>query len=91
MYSKASPYLEEVDPSTAEDVADLLYEIGRDLLNKREHEMAVKWLERCYDALCSQSLERLSRDASDLRLSALHDLGLNDCPASSRPSLIRAL
>lgn len=80
MYGKASAYLGDVDPSVAENLADLLYEIGRDLLDRHEHEMAIKWLERSYDALCSQSLERLSPDASELRMSTLHDLGQSLAP-----------
>ncbi len=54
--------------------------MGRELLKKQEHEMAVKWLERSYDALSSHSLERLSADAGDLRMSILHDLGVAHIP-----------
>lgn len=75
MYGKASASLGTLDPGVVENLADLLHEIGRNLLQLRSFDMAVKWLERALDALCSHSLERLSPDASDLRMSVLHDLG----------------
>jgi len=62
-------------PAAAEDLADLLYEIGKERLNRKDGHVAVKWLERAYDALTAQEFDRLSQDAVELRLSIMHHLG----------------
>jgi hypothetical protein len=61
---------------SAEIVGDLLYEIGKDALAKNNYELAIKWLERAYDALSEQDLDLLGSDASELRLSIMHSIGL---------------
>ncbi|KAL2351922.1 meiosis protein SPO22/ZIP4 like-domain-containing protein [Cryomyces antarcticus] len=74
MFRKASLNKTRLDPATAEKFADLLYEIGKDQLRKKEFEIAVRWLERSYDILAEQDLEKLSSDAGELRLSIMHGL-----------------
>ncbi|KAI9746996.1 MAG: hypothetical protein M4579_007543, partial [Chaenotheca gracillima] len=68
MFAKAAISSQKVDAATAESLADLLLEIGRELLAKKQFESAAKWLERSYDALMSQDQERLSLEAGELRL-----------------------
>lgn len=77
------------DPSTAESLADVLYEMGKDLLNKQQYAHAVKWLERAGEVMDSQELDRLSMDATELRTSILQSLtrallGLKDASAAER-------
>ncbi|TKA61057.1 hypothetical protein B0A49_09270 [Cryomyces minteri] len=74
MFRNASLNKTRLDPATAEKLADLLYEIGKDQLRKKEFEIAVRWLERSYDTLAEQDLEKLSSDAGELRLSIMHGL-----------------
>ena len=74
MFEKTAPLQQHADPATAERLADVLYEMGKDLLGKKQGEMAVRWLERAYDTLAEQDLERLSSDAGELRLSIMHSL-----------------
>lgn len=62
------------NPDTAENLADVLYEIGMDLLSKSQFQMAVKWLDRAYEVLNQQELDRLSMDASELRISIIECL-----------------
>lgn len=62
--------------STIENIADLLYEMGKDLLGKRNYELAVKWLERAYDVLGERNLEDLGPEIGELRLSIMHNIGL---------------
>jgi hypothetical protein len=69
-------------PSTAETLADLFYEIGKDKLNNRSHEAAIIWLERAYDTLGGQEMELLSPEATELRLSTMHNIGM--CLVSSK-------
>ncbi len=71
MYTKASVSERQLDPNTAENLADLLFEIGRELLGKKQYELAVKWLERAYSVLESQELDKLSTDATELRTSII--------------------
>jgi hypothetical protein len=71
MYTKASLSERLLDPSTAESLADLLFEMGRELLEKKQFELAVKWLDRAFTVLNSQELDRLSSNASELRTSII--------------------
>lgn len=64
----------QLDPATMENLSDLLYEIGKDLLNQKQYELAVKWLERSHDVLREQELEKLSADAGELKLSIVQSL-----------------
>lgn len=59
-------------PGLAENVSDTFFDIGRSFLPKKEHQMAVKWLERAYEVIDAQEIEKLSRDGVDLRLTILH-------------------
>ncbi|TVY81885.1 Sporulation-specific protein [Lachnellula suecica] len=69
---KNSKKLERVfDPHTAESLADVLYEMGKGLLDSHEYPMAARWLERAYEVLESQELEKLSMDANELRISII--------------------
>ena len=76
MFSKAPFVHKDFEPRIAEDIADTLYEIGNDLLKKRQYELSIKWLERSYDILTGQDLETLSENAGELRCSVLNCLGL---------------
>ncbi len=74
MFSKSEPSISHLDPTTAEKLADVLFEIGRDLLQKKVFPMAVRWLERAHNVLGGQELDKLSMDAGELRLSVMHSL-----------------
>jgi hypothetical protein len=86
MYKNSRSSKRVFDPHTAESLADVLYEMGKDLLESQQYPMAVKWLERAYEVLESQELDRLSMDASELRISIIQSsvkalLGLQDDPS----------
>ncbi|KAH8677915.1 meiosis protein SPO22/ZIP4 like-domain-containing protein [Xylariales sp. PMI_506] len=68
MYGKSESLMQRLDLRSAEDLSDVLYEIGYNLLKKQDFKMAVKWLERAHVFLSSQNLEVLSRNAVELRL-----------------------
>ncbi|KAF2712150.1 SPO22-domain-containing protein [Pleomassaria siparia CBS 279.74] len=74
MFSKSKQLNCPIAPSTAETLADLLFEIGKDLLKKRNYELAVRWLERSYDAIGEQELEMLGPEAGELRLSIMQSI-----------------
>ncbi|KAI9804595.1 MAG: hypothetical protein M1833_006668 [Piccolia ochrophora] len=75
MFSKASIATTNLDPATAEKLADLLYEMAVSLLQGKFYELATKWLERSNDVLVGQAQEKLSLEAGELRLSVMHALG----------------
>jgi len=83
MFSQLAPFLmdgraeqnEVPEPAAVESLADLLYEIGKDLWQKRDYQSAVQWLKRAHDALATQDLGGMSPDATDLRCSIMHYLG----------------
>jgi hypothetical protein len=74
MYQKVAPSLVAYDPASAEELADALFEMGKDLFMKKQYESAVRWLGRAYDALGEQELARLTDDAVELRLSIMQRL-----------------
>ncbi|KAI4860640.1 SPO22-domain-containing protein [Hypoxylon rubiginosum] len=68
VYDKIQNCKDNTDPVSAENLADSLFEIGKDLTVKKNFPLAVKWLERAYESLDAQELELLSREAIELRL-----------------------
>lgn len=83
MFSKCKQLITALTPTTAESLADLLYEIGKDSLTKRNYETAVRWLERSHDLLGEQDMELLSPEAGELRLSTMHSTGITYLDLSS--------
>lgn len=77
MFAKYKGLSQSCTASLAEDVADLIYEMGRDFLGKRDYEAAVLWLERAYDILGEHDLEALSAEAGELRLSIMQSIGMS--------------
>ena len=75
MYAKCTQLGINLCSDTAESVADMLYEIGKQALMKCNYESAVKWLERSYVILGEQNIGMLSPEASELRLCVLQGLG----------------
>jgi hypothetical protein len=75
MFAKCKQFTDVLTASSAETLADLLYEIGKDSMTKRNFETATRWLERAYDMLGEQDMEFLSPEASELRLSTMHSIG----------------
>jgi TPR repeat protein len=76
MFAKSKQLSSEMNSSTAESLADLMYEMGRDMLRKRHYELAVRWLERAYDVLGEQDIEVLGPEAGELRLGIMQTIGL---------------
>lgn len=70
-------------------LADLLFEIGRDLFRRNEFQEAVKWLDRSLTILTRQELEEMGPDAGELKLSTLSYLGLFLANATAESRLIR--
>ena len=75
MFSKCKELQRQLEPSTAESMADMLFEIGDEFTHKRNFEVAVKWLERAHDVIGEQAIEKLSPDAGELRLTIMQRLG----------------
>lgn len=69
MYNKSESLRQQLNPTSAESLSDALFEIGSDLLQKKDFVMAVKWLARAHEFINSLELDQLSRDAIELRLS----------------------
>ncbi|KAI9718236.1 MAG: hypothetical protein M1812_004226 [Candelaria pacifica] len=97
MFRKASVNDRHLDPNTTESFADLLFEIGKSQYDNQQYDLAVKWLDRSYDVLHKQDLERLSNDAGELRISIIEKtvkalLGLHNEDARTKAwSLVNLL
>jgi Meiosis protein SPO22/ZIP4 like len=74
MFKLSITSIQSFDSNTAESLSDVLYEMGKDFLHKHQYPLAVKWLDRSYEVLSSQELDRLSIDASELRTSIMQTL-----------------
>lgn len=97
MFNKSIASKHFFDAGTAESLADVLYEIGKDHQGRKQYTMAVKWLDRALSVLVEQELDRLSMDASELRLSIMASLiksllGLQDPESTDKArSLVELL
>ncbi|KAF4966640.1 hypothetical protein FSARC_5689 [Fusarium sarcochroum] len=74
MYAKADNLLHQLDPSSAEQLADTFHCIGSDFSSRKECDMALKWLRRAHSLINDQELERLSAEGLELRMSIYHEL-----------------
>lgn len=78
MFSKLSNILRDqkgLGLETAEQVSDLLYDIGKSVFDLKNHESALVWLNRSYELLCQYEVRDLSPDAVELRVSILVGIG----------------
>ncbi|EUC48226.1 hypothetical protein COCMIDRAFT_87783 [Bipolaris oryzae ATCC 44560] len=71
LFIKCKQLMTTLAPATAEILADLLYEIGKGALAKRDYNLASRWLERAHDVFDGQDLEMLSPEVGELRLSIM--------------------
>ncbi|KAB5586055.1 meiosis protein SPO22/ZIP4 like-domain-containing protein [Coniochaeta sp. 2T2.1] len=67
MYNKGHLTGRSLPPHQVEKLAEVLYDIGKDTALKKDFPMAAKWLERAQDIINSHDLEKLSREALELR------------------------
>ena len=74
MLNKVNLDTNVLEPSSVEELADLCFEIGRSQSKKTQYAETVSWLERAHNILLSQSLDLLSSDAGELRISIMHDM-----------------
>ncbi|KAI9741250.1 MAG: hypothetical protein M1834_002966 [Cirrosporium novae-zelandiae] len=72
MYNKLISSDRELDSKAAEILSGLLCQMGKDLLEKEQIKIAIKWLGRAYGILSAQELEKLSNDARELRSRVMH-------------------
>ena len=63
-----------LSPLSAEQLADSLYEIGRDQTKQGCYEEAIYWLEKAHDVLSIHDIAAMSSDASDLKISTMHNM-----------------
>lgn len=75
MFAKCKQLMISITPATADVLADLLYEIGKDALAKRDYNLASRWLERAHDILEGQDSGMLSPEAGELRLCIMQAIG----------------
>ncbi|KAK2008451.1 SPO22-domain-containing protein [Colletotrichum eremochloae] len=91
MYDKGHLEPQSLDPGSAEKMTEVLFEMGKDLSKKGNFPIAARWLERGYNVINAQDLERLSRDAIELRLAVcqalVHALLGMDTPDASQRAL----
>ena len=74
MLNKANLDADNLESASAEEFADLFFEIGCSQSKQMQWAEAVHWLERAHNILLSQSQDLLSSDAGELRVSIMHDL-----------------
>lgn len=71
MYKKAAFPDKTIDSDTAESLADLLFEMGKDFFKNNQYELADKWLERASSVMAAQEIDKLSTDATNLQTSII--------------------
>lgn len=73
MLSKLGIHADQ-EPSIAESLADLFFEIGKDQAGKSHHTESLRWLTRAYDAVSGRDVDDLSSDAPELLFSIMHHM-----------------
>ncbi|KAI4944815.1 hypothetical protein J4E91_008503 [Alternaria rosae] len=74
MFEKCKQIGKSFTSAITEQLADLLYEIGKAMLAKRDYEVATRWLERAFDVLGEQDLDMLTPEIGELRLCIMQSL-----------------
>lgn len=74
LFAQADQLLKKARPTAAKIIIDVLFQIGKGILHKNDFQMAGKWLQRAWDAINSQQLQDMSRDAVELRMAILQSL-----------------
>ncbi|TLD33674.1 hypothetical protein PspLS_00923 [Pyricularia sp. CBS 133598] len=67
MYTKMETLLPSLNHRSAENLVEVLFEIGSLLMAKKDFTMAVKWLGRSNDIITNQSIDQLTEDGIKLR------------------------
>ncbi|CRK38241.1 hypothetical protein BN1723_015295 [Verticillium longisporum] len=68
MYAKVEQLRASLDPTSAENLAEVLFATGKRYLTDTQFSMATRWLGRAYKAINTPALDRLSQRAAHLRL-----------------------
>jgi len=68
----------DMEPARAEELADLMYEVGQGFAKRSEHKRAAKWLHRSLQIISAQDSDMLSPDAGELKLSIMNYLSTFD-------------
>lgn len=71
-FTKLPELSSRVQPSIIEKMADLLYEIGKFALDRKQNDVAVKWLCRAYESIMKIEEGSLYQDTHELKMSILH-------------------
>ncbi|KAL8654418.1 MAG: hypothetical protein Q9210_001512 [Variospora velana] len=71
-WSKLDQEQNALDAPLREQLADTLFEVGRDQAKKQLYKPALQWLERAYDILIAHDQDDLGSDASALKNSIMH-------------------
>ena len=79
-----------LEASVAENLADILFEIGRDLLGRQLLVQGVGWLEKAYDVLMTLGPQALRGTAQELLSSILQSLVQGHTMAGDQNSISRA-
>lgn len=90
MYTNARNSKRVFDPNTAESLADVLFELGKSLLATQQYGIGTKWLERALEVLADQELDKLSMDASELRISIIQSCVKAQLKIKQEPALEKA-
>ncbi|ROT35208.1 SPO22-domain-containing protein [Sodiomyces alkalinus F11] len=68
MYNKTEGLRRVLDRASAEHLAEVLFEMGKDFSIKKDYTMGAKWLDRAYEVINVPELDQLTRDGIELRL-----------------------
>ncbi|KAF2281473.1 SPO22-domain-containing protein [Westerdykella ornata] len=90
MFLKSKQLNSSINSSASESLAELLYEIGRSLLEGRSYELAIKWLERAYDTIGEQDPDNFSPDAGELRLGIMQSIIQANMKLNTKDALAKA-
>ena len=83
-YNLLAEHLSSSAPSCRIKLADLLYEMGQQLLQDGQNDFAAKWLSRARTMIQAPQNSSFVTDDQDLRLNILHTYGEPPAECSSQ-------
>ena len=90
MLSKLDANSNDREPPTAERLADLFFEIGKDQADKSHPAEALKWLVKAYNAISTRDEDELSSDAPELIFRIMHTMVRAHIKLKQEDDIIRA-
>ncbi|KAL1892941.1 sporulation-specific protein 22 [Ceratocystis pirilliformis] len=74
MYDKSKTLFQSLDSVYSENLAEVILDIGKGLMRKKDYKLGVTWLKRAYEIITLHHIDKLSRLGIEQRLTIMQAL-----------------